>query len=477
MRSRRIWTLIGCMLIVGLFVAACGGEAPTPAETGEEPAETEPTEAPMDEEEQAPAEGVTEIRWFVGLGTGQQPEQVEAQEAVVEAFNASHDSIELVLEIVQNDIASDTLSTQIASGNPPDIVGPVGIAGSNAFAGQWLDLQPLLDSTGYDLSDFEPATVDFYREADGALTALPFGNYPSFIYYNTSLFDEAGLPYPPHEVGEQYMGEEWNWDTLAETARILTVDANGNDASMDAFDPENIVQFGYHTQFTDPRGEATFFGAGSFVDENGDATVPEHWREAWQWHYDGIWEQNFIPNDSYLNSDLLASGNAWGSGNTAMAAIHLWCHGCYEGDDWDIAVIPSYEGETTAKLHVDTFRIMSSTEHPDEAFEVLTYLLSGDQAEALLNVYGSMPARQSLQDAFFAGLDEQHPQGVDWQVARDMLSYPDNPNHESNMPSFNRATERIGQFQSLYRGTPDLDLQGAIDELVADLQLIFEEAE
>ena len=44
-----------------------------------------------------------------------------AQEAVVEEFNNSQDEIELVLEIVQNDVAYDTLSTQIASGSAPDI--------------------------------------------------------------------------------------------------------------------------------------------------------------------------------------------------------------------------------------------------------------------------------------------------------------------------------------------------------------------
>ena len=28
------------------------------------------------------------------------------------------------------------------AGNPPDIVGPVGFGGANAFSGHWLDLTP-----------------------------------------------------------------------------------------------------------------------------------------------------------------------------------------------------------------------------------------------------------------------------------------------------------------------------------------------
>lgn len=463
---KKLYMLLSVMVLMSLALVACGAGT-TPAATS----------APVNTE--APA-GPVEIRWFVGLGTGQQPEQLAAQEAVVQAFNDSHTDIHLTIEVVNNDVASDTLSTEIAAGNAPDIVGPVGVEGSNLYTGQFLDLQPLIDSSGYDLSAYDAAAVDFYREPGFGLTGLPFGVYPSFVYYNTTLFDEAGLAYPPHHVGDLYTWpdgttSEWNVDTLALLGQKLTVDANGNDATMAGFDPDSIVQFGYHTQFTDPRGEATMFGAASFVDANGNAQIPDNWRAAFHWFYDGIWTTHFIPNDSYLNSDLLTQGNAWGSGNIAMAGIYLWCHGCYAGSDWDIAVTPSYNGVTTAKLHADTFKIMGSTQHPEEAFAVLSYLLD-DAANDLLLVYGAMPARISLQADYFTTLDAAHPQGVDWDVAKEMLGYPDNPNHQSNMPNYARATERINQFQSLYRGTPGLDIDAELDTLKVDLQAIFDAA-
>lgn len=480
--KKHLQLLLGLLVVGSLLLAACGTPA-TPA--AEEPAAEEPAvEEPAAEE---PAGEPVTVRWFVGLGTGQQPEQLEAQEAVVAAFNDANDDIELVIEVVNNDVASDTLSTEIAAGNAPDIVGPVGVEGSNLFSGLFLDLQPLIDSTGYDLSDYDPATVEFYREPSGELTGLPFGVYPSFIYYNITLFDEAGLNYPPHKVGDPYVMPdgtevEWNYDTVAEIAKLLTVDANGNDATSAAFDPDNIVQFGYHTQWTDPRGEATQFGAASFVDADGNAVIPENWRAYFHWAYESIWTDHFIPNDTYLNSDLLLSGNTFGSGNVAMVALHLWCHGCRtdaDGNpttDWDIAAMPAYNGTTTAKLHADTFKIMASSANPEEAFTVLSYLLD-EAANDLLLVYGAMPARLSLQSDYFTTLDAAHPQSVDWQVAIDMLGYPDNPNHQSNMPNYARATERINEFQSLYRGTPDLDIDAELETLMADLQAIFDEAQ
>jgi multiple sugar transport system substrate-binding protein len=82
---------------------------------------------------------------FAGLlasGAGSDEGTFAGQQAVVDEFNASQDKIELVLEIVDNDAAYDTLATQIAAGNAPDIVGPVGIRGRDSFKGAWLDLQP-----------------------------------------------------------------------------------------------------------------------------------------------------------------------------------------------------------------------------------------------------------------------------------------------------------------------------------------------
>jgi len=164
------------------------------------------------------------VRWFVGLGTGSRDEQIKPQEQLVADFNKSQDEVELVLEIVANAQAYDVLATQIAAGNAPDIVGPVGIRGRDSFKGAWLDLQPLVDKTKYDLKDFDKAMVDFYRVAGEGLLGLPFGIYPSFLYINKDLFDEAGLPYPPQKYGDKYEGKEWDMDALKELALKLTVD-------------------------------------------------------------------------------------------------------------------------------------------------------------------------------------------------------------------------------------------------------------
>ena len=392
---------------------------------------------------------------------------------------------------MDNSQAYDVLNTQIAAGNAPDIVGPMGTRGRASFPGVWLDLAPYIEATDYDLAAFEPALVDAYNIVGEGQIGLPFAVFPYYIMYNKALFDEAGAPYPPANYGDPYIdwnGEEreWTTETLRDLAMYLTVDAMGNDASMDEFDPENIVQFGYGTGYTDMRGELTLFGAGNFVDADGNAQIPEVWSEGAQWIHDAMWVDYFYPNGVYRTSDVLggASGNWFDSGNLAMHAIHTWYMGWGTGNldaagvAWDLAPIPSHNGVTTAKLHSDTFAIMASTDNPEAAFEVLSYFL-GENADTLLQLYGALPARLSLQEGFFDRFAEGIGAGemdINWDVALQSLAYPDVPNHEEGMPSFLESTDRYAETWNLIIQNADSDVAAELEVLRADLQSIFDAA-
>ena len=485
MRKSLSLHILTLFVLLSLILGACT-PAPTAVPTtvlAEEEPTTVPTDAPAESPTDTPAPAAGEpvkIRWFVGLGTGTNPDQIDPEKAVVEEFNKTHTDIQIELEVVAVKTAKDVLSTQIASGNAPDIVGPVGVAGSNAFAGSYLDLAPYIAKTNYDLTQFDDEAVGFYNVPGEGQIGLPFGAYPAFIYYNRDIFDEAGLAYPPHKVGEKYKmpdgsEKDWNIDTMSELAMLLTLDKGGMNATEAGFDPKNIIQFGYQGQWLDLRGMATLFGAASFYDGKGKAQIPAEWSAAWKWYYDGIWNKHFIPTNAYSQSEYFGKANEFNSGHLAMAHTHLWYTCCVDGvKNWDIAVDPSYNGKTTSNFHVDTFRIMKSTKNPDQAFEVLTYLL-GDASSKLLGLYGSMPARKADQAAFFAGLDKKYTQGVDWQVAIDMMKFPDVPSHEGYMPNYQKAYDRATALQTLLYSTEGLDMDAELAKLQNDLQAIFDE--
>ena len=154
---KKILYVMSLLIIASMVLAACGAPATeAPAAATEAPVVA--TEAPVVATEAPAMAEKVQIRWFVGLGTGTNPEQVAIQDEVVADFNASQDKIELVIEIVPYDSARDTLSTQNASGAGPDIVGPVGWGGSNDFYGQWLDISPYITSSGFDTSEIGRAS-------------------------------------------------------------------------------------------------------------------------------------------------------------------------------------------------------------------------------------------------------------------------------------------------------------------------------
>jgi multiple sugar transport system substrate-binding protein len=470
------------MVVLSLVLSACGGQ------TGEseEPEGSGP--ATSDE----PTGEVVEIRWFCCVGTGDDPDLVEIEQGVVDDFNESHPNIHVTLEVIEYEEAFDALNLQINSPNPPDVVGPAGISGAEAFHGQWLDLQPLVDSTGYDLSQFPEGAVDFYRSDEFGLEGLPFAIFPSMLYYQRDMFAEADLEEPPHAYGEPYVldGEErtWDFDTLRDLALRLTVDENGNDATSPDFDPEAIVQWGYEPQYQDLRAQGSYWGSGSLVAEDGTtAEIPPQWQDAWKWFYEGVWTDHFIMNEAQAQDPTIgATGNPFQSGNVAMALSHLWYTCCasatnedgsfVEDPNWDIAAVPENDGTVTANFNADTFRILEASNHPEEAFEFLTYLL-GDASGTLLAAYGGLPGREADQDAFFAALDERWTQGVDWQVALDGIQYADSPSFEGFMPNYQEAFDAIVAKLTEWRSTEGLDMDEEIASFTEELQGIFDRAE
>ena len=213
-----------------------------------------------------------------------------------------------------------------------------------------------------------------------------------------------------------YDGKPWDMAALRELGMKLTVDKNGNDATSADFDPENIVQWGFDMQWADDRSdtEATLFGSSSVVTPDGKtAQITPQFTQGMKWFNDGVWKDHFIPTSAAIQSDLLAKGNPFQSGNIAMVGTHLWYTCCINpappaepSFSWGVAVNPEYNGVTTAKLHADTFSILNTTKNPEEAFEAVAALVKSPE---LLTNYGGLSADPALQQAFLDSLQKNYP--------------------------------------------------------------------
>ncbi len=482
--------LVALLGVVAIVAAACGGSsastapsaAPVSAAPSAAPSLVAVTPEPI-EAGPGPNGGVV-VRWFIGIGSGGKPEQIAAEQKFAADFNAAQSDVYLSVEIYDNSVAASTLQLQIASGNPPDIIGPVGVEGLNIFLDNLLDLTPLIESQNFDMAKYDPALADFFNMGEGgAAIGLPFATYPSFMYYNKKLFDEAKLPYPPTKVGDLYEGKPWDMEAVRQLGMKLTVDKNGNDATSPDFDADNIVQWGFDMQWADDRSdtEATLFGASSVVGADGKtATITDQFRTGLKWFNDGVWKDHFIPTKPAIDSDLLGKGNPFQSGNLAMAETHSWYMCCINpappakpSFSWGVAVAPSYNGVTTAKVHADTFSILDSTKNPEAAFKALAALVESN--ELLVN-YGAFPADPALQQQFFDTTQANYPDStIDWTVPQAMLGYVDKPNHQAWMPDYQKSRSALKAVWSKYRTTEGVDIDAELSTLQTTLQGIFDE--
>ena len=202
MKHKTVVLKLGLLImIVGLLLTGCVGQPAIPAAPA---ASTESDAAESD------GGAVIELTyWHTNPGPAG-----DAQDELVDMFNASQDRIQVTSEFQggYGDLATNLL-TAFAAGGGPEVT-QLGTFEIREFfkSGVLTDVKPFIDSPdGIDTSDW-PGSMLSAGEFDGGIYWLPFNVAVPVLYYNTDAFTAAGLAGPPE-----------TWDEFFEAARQLTV--------------------------------------------------------------------------------------------------------------------------------------------------------------------------------------------------------------------------------------------------------------
>ena len=481
---KKIILLINIVLITTMVLSACG--KPTPEATSAEAtaitteAIVVPTETTAVTTEAPPVStgGKAHVTIFVGMGTGTDPDQIDAQTILQERFNSTHDTIEIEFLIVPHEEAGTRFLAMVSGGTAPELVGPNGVQTAAEYFDVWADITPFIQAENFDTSDFYGPAVELNQYPDKN-TGLPLGLYPSFIFYNKDLFDAAGLPYPTHDFNDS----SWTMDKLREYAMQLTLDTNGNNATSPDFDPTNIVQWGYDDSWEGTRGVLAMWGAPNVGrPTNADyrtavANSPE-WVYGLNWLSNGIWVDHFIPDLAGQEAYGAVANDPFGSGVIAMFYCYTWFMA--EGlvnlpFEYDIAPLPfNQNGERISRIDADNFTMSIGIENPQAAWEVMKWLTAPEQIVDVCLIYGCVPARQSVSDEYRQVLAERYP-GLDYDVIFKSIDYLDNPNHESYIPEWGRIEDALNNSLSLIYAGENKNAQEVLDQVNAEIQLILDE--
>ena len=156
----------------------------------------------------------TEATGPIRVQVSGEPEETRVYRALVNAYLEDHPDAEVELvEIPEKDDHLQKLTTDFAGGDPADVF-LVNFREYSQFVtrGATEPVGPLLEDRGVDIADYYEPPVEAFTY-DGALQCMPQNISSLVVYYNKTLFREAGMKGPP---------EGWGWDEFRSVAERLT---------------------------------------------------------------------------------------------------------------------------------------------------------------------------------------------------------------------------------------------------------------
>ncbi len=370
----------GLAVTLAGMLAACGGAASPPPQqvertvvveatvlverTVEVPREVvvTPTPAPV-------AEGAKTI---LRIGTGDSGEGLSPHLTIIEQFEKANPDIQVQLEPVGSGDYYARILTQIAAGDPPDLL-QIGDDAVPQFvrAGAFADLAPFITSSTYplDTSIYLPGVLE-PGQWEGKQYLLPKDFSPLAIYYNKKLFDQYNVPYPK---------EGWTWEDFRAAAQSLTKDTDG-DGRTDVWGVQ--LPGPWTTGFEYWVAAA----GGSLISEDGSTFAgymdsPET-VAAVQFYADLYHKDKVAPPPADLNA--FGGGNSeFDNGTAAMRLFGRWPQaGIKKNPNVDLGVVGPPAGVERANiLFWGGFGISALSDNQEAAWRFLRFYAGAEGAE------------------------------------------------------------------------------------------------
>ncbi len=319
------------------------------------------------------------------------------------------------------------LQTMMAADTPPDLfyLGSERIS-SLADKDLLMPLEPLIEADRaagretLDLDDFYTATVDCFRydgekTGSGTLYGIPKDFTTVGFYYNKSVFDRAGIPYPP---------DDWTWQEFIETARRI--------GRLDG-----VVGAEFVTWPSIIRGYLWTYGvdvaspdfSASRLREPEVVAALEQLRS---WRFDETGTLTSGKSQVATGEDVFVSGRVGMAGPFGRWVVPRYR--VIEDFEWDFAPLPR---GTVKKNLVFTvaWSMAANSRHTDESWDLLKFLTGADGQAQAARLGLAIPTLKSVSrtDAFIQPdqmplRDEVYLRQAEYA---DAMIWPGEPRYES----------------------------------------------
>lgn len=389
-----------------------------------------------DEESASEGSSDTLSVWMMGDGN-------ETVQPIFDAYT-EETGIEVDLQSIPWSAAHDRLLTAVASGEGPDVVQM-----GSTYMAEFTDAGALLDISDY-IESNDALSPDNFFEGNVATTmfddsyyGVPWYTETRALYYRTDLLEEVGYPEGPS-----------NWDELYDAAVKLSERGD----NMYGFDI-NLQEQTFGPMFAKQNGS-------ELIDEDGNAVLNEpEFVEAIEYLH------SFVEAGATANQDLgiEMSQSFGGDGIVPMFISGPWSITAIEDQTtdiegkWDIRTLPEGPVSNVSNTGGANLAVWSSSDHPDEAMDLIEHMVSVDSLMTYYDTTSSLPA---LVEAW----EEEPFQDEKIAVFGEQL---ENSEHMPLIEGWDRMSQAyLSSFEEIMVG--GADIQETLDNLNQEVQTIIE---
>ncbi|NLN18097.1 MAG: extracellular solute-binding protein [Firmicutes bacterium] len=311
------------------------------------------------------------IEHAAGSGHGQV--YIDATMEIAALFNQLQDEITVEVTVVAG---NEPLIVRTAAGVPPDTFTAIGY-GDLAGRDMLLPLDSFLKKD--DLAKaFVPASLEQGRWL-GQLVQLPLFAQPAVTYYNTWLFEAAGVQ-SPNELAAQEM---WTWDTLVDVGRKISADKSG-DGILDIYATGGSWVSMERLVFWLGQSGAYYFD--KLTNPTATRIKTPEFERALTFVHSLAHEHHITEVSALIGMPLTKFSN--GEAGTMFDGPWRIAKGIRDAgmpnDAWDIAPMLTGPGGNPAFIHCDGVQISSITNHPEEAWTWASFLAADPRSTQIL---------------------------------------------------------------------------------------------
>lgn len=311
------------------------------------------------------------------------PDHLEDLDTIIAAFEAENPNISIEVSTAPFADYFTLLQADVVSGDAPDVF-ELNYESFVTYAA---------NGTLLNIGDYLSGDAPYYPRAleafqyEGEQLALPETFSTVLMFYNSDLFDEAGLDYPT---------ADWTWDDA--TAAAETITAMGDDV-WGLYSPTQFWEF---YKKAAQNGECQFFN-----DDMTESTINSPACVSTLEMMTGWMDSGIMPTQAQLSG--VSDSELFLSGNLGMLVTGIWMFGAFADADfnWDVQIEPAINQHAN-HFFANGVAVSSGTDHPAEAAAWSEFLTASEVA-ANVRVESSWELPALDEPAYFEAYLSQTP--------------------------------------------------------------------